>query len=341
MILRASSLIVQDVLAQQDVPAAAPVAQPDTVATFLEAPATTVGDGIARALGLPAFGSGIIITVVSIVAIFFFAWTAIKFIDRITASWLSRYNARPVLDPSRQRAATLSNLFSSAIRYIAWPMAIIMSLSELGLDVGALIATAGVAGLAVGFGAQTLVRDVISGIFLLFDDSIHIGDLIRVGDETGTVEFIGVRLIKIRKYNGELLMVPSGELRMFANGSIGFARAIVVVGLAYEQDLEAILPVVHDIADKWAAENAEFMLEPKPTVHAITELGDSQVSIRIVIQVTPGQQFELERVLRRAIKKEFDSRGIEIPFPRRTIYIKRDADEATGIEAPTPDSSII
>ncbi|NND71464.1 MAG: mechanosensitive ion channel family protein [Rhodothermales bacterium] len=288
-------------------------------------PVNSIGEKLAELLGLPEYGSNMLVVVVTIILIFTLAWIIIKFVDRATRTWEKRYSESEITDPARQRATTLSNLFSSAIRYVAWPMATIMALSEFGLDVGALIATAGIAGLAVGFGAQTLVKDVISGIFLLFDDSIHIGDLITVGNDTGTVEFIGVRLIKVRKFNGELLMVPAGELRTFGNNSIGFARAIINIGVAYEQNLEEILPAVQEIANTWVKENEEIMLEPEPTVQAVTSLGASQVDIRVVIKVVPGQQFELERRLRRAIKKEFDARGIEIPFPRQTIYLKKDA----------------
>ncbi len=283
-----------------------------------------LGETLAETLGLPPYLVVSVVKFLTILGVFVVAWILIKIVDRATRSWLSRYDSAPVTDPYRQRAATLGDLFGSAVRYIAWPMASIMALSELGLDVAALIATAGVAGLAVGFGAQTLVKDVISGIFLLFDDSIHVGDLVRLGSDTGTVEFIGVRLIKIRKFNGELLMVPAGELRTFGNNSIGFARAIVNIGLAYEQDLEEILPVVKEIADEWTAANEDAILEDEATVQSITDFGDSQITIRVVIQVVPGQQFELERQLRRALKKGFDERGIEIPFPRQTVYLRRE-----------------
>ena len=315
----------------QDQAVADSTAVPDTegvvesAASATADPVNTIGEKLAEVLGLPEYGSSIIVSILSIIVIFTFAWIIIKIVDRATNTWEKRFLAEALTDPSRQRASTLSNLFSSAIRYIAWPMASIIALSEVGFDVGALIATAGIAGLAIGFGAQTLVKDVISGIFLLFDDSIHVGDLIRLGDDTGTVEFIGVRLIKVRKFNGELLMVPAGELRTFGNHSIGFSRAIVNIGVAYEQNLEEILPAVQEIANAWAKEHADVMLESEPTVQAITELGASQINIRVVIQVVPGQQFEMERRLRRAIKKEFDARGIEIPFPRQTIYLKQDS----------------
>ncbi len=170
------------------------------------------------------------------------------------------------------------------------------------------------------------MQDFISGIFLLFDDTIHVGDLVSIGAHEGTVEYIGVRLIKVRKFNGELLMVPAGELRTFGNRSIDFMRVIVNVGLAYEQDVEEILPVMQEVANAWAAEHAEILREEAPQVQAITDLAESSVNARIVVLVAPGEQFAAERDLRRRLKSAFDAQNIEIPFPRRTVYMKQVSD---------------
>jgi small conductance mechanosensitive channel len=199
-----------------------------------------------------------------------------------------------------------------------------MILSEVHVDVGALIATAGIAGLAIGFGAQTLVKDVISGVFLLFDDTIHVGDLIRIGNDVGTVEEIGLRLIRVRKFDGELMMIPAGELRTFGNKSIGYVRVIVEIGLSYEQDLDTLLPVIERIAHEWATEHQDILLEESPQVQSVMSFGESSVNVRVVAQVVPGEQFQAERDLRLKLKQEFDRIGIEIPFPRRTIYMRQE-----------------
>ena len=158
------------------------------------------------------------------------------------------------------------------------------------------MAGAGIAGLAVGFGAQTFVKDVIGGLFLLIDDVVHVGDLIRIGDQTGTVEAISLRLLKVRKFDGELLIVPAGELRTFGNKSEGFARAIVEVGVSYEQDVDEVMAALKQVAKEWynAKEDKSQFLE-EPSVMALTGLGDSAVSARIVLQVLPGAQFLAER----------------------------------------------
>jgi small conductance mechanosensitive channel len=256
-------------------------------------------------------------------------------IKRAANRWIEGVQDLDVRDPRRQRATTLGNLLKSIAQYVVWAVVAIMILSEVGVDVGALIATAGVAGLAIGFGAQTLVKDVIGGIFLLFDDIIHVGDLVRVGDTTGTVESIGVRLIKVRTFDGELVMIPAGEIRTFGNKSIDWARVVVPVGLSYEQDVDAILPIMEEVAQAWAEENAGILLEDTPQVQGLLDFGASSVTARVVVQVQPGEQFAAERELRKRLKRTFDERGIEIPFPQRTVHR---IEEASG-PAPTPSSA--
>jgi small conductance mechanosensitive channel len=246
---------------------------------------------------------------------------ALRLIKKATNRWIEGVQELAANDPRRQRAATLGNLLQSIAEYVVWPILGIMILSELGLDIGALLATAGVAGLAIGFGAQTLVKDVIGGIFLLFDDIIHVGDLVSIGNTVGTVEEIGVRLVKVRKFDGELVMIPAGEIRMFGNKSMGWARVVVPVGLSYGQDVDAILPIMEEVASEWAAEHEEILLEDSPTVQGLMDFGDSSVTARVVMQVKPGEQFAAERELRMRLKRAFDERDVEIPFPQRTVHV--------------------
>jgi small conductance mechanosensitive channel len=256
----------------------------------------------------------------------------------------------PSTDPKRQRAVTLGNLLQSIAGYTVWAVAGIMVLSEVGLDIGALIATAGIAGLAIGFGAQTLVKDVIGGVFLLFDDILHVGDLVTINGHTGTVEEIGVRLIKLRKFDGELVMIPAGEVRIFGNKSVQRARAIVPVGLSYGygQDVDAVLPVMERVANEWVAEHEDIVLEESPQVQGLMDFGDSSVTARVVVRVKPGEQFAAERELRQRLKRTFDEKGMEIPFPQRTApVIQSDtpprtpntADEETTSDASASDKS--
>ncbi len=285
------------------------------------------------------FWIGLGTVVLRVALILALALFVIGLVRRLMLRWRAETEDLPAIDPRRQRAFTVSNLIMSATRYVVWTLSVITVLAEIGLDIGPLLAGAGIAGLAIGFGAQTLVKDVISGIFLLFDDIIHVGDLVTYGSTTGTVEGISLRLVKVRKFDGELVMIPAGELRTFGNKSVGFARVIVPVGVSYEQDLDEILEVLAAVASEWAAvpENKEVMLEQAPAVQAVTNLGDSSVEARIVVQVIPGEQFPAERALRAMIKRRFDAEGIEIPFPRRTVYMRQETElPARSIKASPP-----
>jgi len=242
-------------------------------------------------------------------------------VRRGTERWMDNVADLPASDPKRQRAVTLGSLLQSMAGYVVWAVAGIMVLSEVGLDIGALIATAGIAGLAIGFGAQTLVKDVIGGIFLLFDDILHVGDLVTISGHTGTIEEIGVRLIKLRKFDGELVMIPAGEVRIFGNKSVQWARAIVPVGLSYGQDVDDILPIMERVANDWVAEHEDIVLEEAPQVQGLMDFGDSSVTARVVVRVKPGEQYAAERELRQRLKRVFDEKGVEIPFPQRTTHV--------------------
>ena len=317
-------------LAPRPGPAADTAAAADSVGPVLT-PERVAAAG--RRLATEEFWLGVGQTALQVAFAVALALVAISLVTRLKRRWVASVQNDPATDKRRQRVLTTADLLGSVARYAIWTVTIVTVLSIVGFDVRALLAGAGIAGLAIGFGAQTLVKDVISGFFLLFDDTLGNGDLIRIGDDVGTVEYVGLRLIKVRKFDGELLMVPAGELRTFGNKSVGYARAIVPVGLSYEQDAGQALAVLEDVAREWAeTEHARAaMVEEAPQVQALMDLGDSAVTARVIVQVVPGEQFAAERDLRRLIKARFDERGIEIPFPRRTVYVKSEGGgEADG-----------
>jgi len=221
------------------------------------------------------------------------------------------------------RANTLIPLLRSVSKYVIYFISGVMVLRELGVDTTAIIASAGVVGLAIGFGAQSLVKDVLSGAFLLFEGIISVGDSVNVGEHSGTVEVIGLRNIHLRKYSGELRVIPYGEVASFGNFNKGYMRAIVKVGVAYEQDVERGMKALEGIANKWAQENKDIVLEP-PIVQGVLSLGSSDVTLRIAIKVKAMTHWGAERELKRRIKDTFDKKGIEIPFPRQVVYLRRE-----------------
>lgn len=266
------------------------------------------------------------VTAVRVVLILTIAYVLLLVIRRLIKHWQRRFLHLPAIDRRRRRMTTGATLLRSLASYTIWISATLMVLSQIGLDVRPLLAGAGIAGLAIGFGAQTLVRDVISGMFLLFGDIIHVGDSVRIGQDSGVVENISLRLIRLRKYTGELVIIPAGELRTFGNNSMGFARAIVNIGLSYEQNTDETLAALQKVADEWASieENKAVMLENAPHIHAIMDLADSSVNVRVAVQVIPGQQDRCARDLRLLIKRRFDEWGIDIPFPRQVIYLRHE-----------------
>jgi moderate conductance mechanosensitive channel len=223
-----------------------------------------------------------------------------------------------------RRAATYINVVHSIGGYVILFLALVLILRVLGVNYTAILAGAGVAGLAIGFGAQTLIRDFISGFFLLLEDLISVGDYLSIGEISGTVEVVGLRITKIRAFNGTLFVVPNGELTRFGNQNRGHMRAIVSFDLPYEQDAEKGMAVAREAVDRWYAENSDMALEP-PVVAGLLNFGESGVQVRVTVKVVPGQQWAAEQQLRLRIKQAFDSSGTEIPFPRRVVYVRSDS----------------
>lgn len=222
-----------------------------------------------------------------------------------------------------RRAKTIFPLIRNLVKYSIFFVALIMILQVLGVNYSAILAGAGIVGLAVGFGAQSLVKDIISGFFLLFEDTVSVGDVITVSGEGGIVESIGIRNTRYRDFNGLLRVIPNGELTRFGNFNREFMRAVVLVGLAYEQDAEKGMKIALEAAKQWANENKEIVLE-EPFVQGLLDFGSSAVTIRVVVKVKPQTQWVAEFELRQRIKKAFDAAGVEIPFERRVIYTKKE-----------------
>ena len=221
----------------------------------------------------------------------------------------------------QKRVNTLFGLMKKIARFTIFILAFLIILSELGVDMGPLLATAGVLALAVSFGAQSLVKDVISGFFLLAEDQIRVGDIVQIGDHSGTVEDIRIRTIILRDLDGNTHVIPNGAVESFVNMTKGFSRAKLDIGVAYREDLDRIFTLIEE-EGKALAEEKEYrekIIEPL-TVMGLQELGDSALVVRCTMMTTPGDQWQARRRFLYRIKKRFDAEGVEIPFPHRTIY---------------------
>lgn len=194
------------------------------------------------------------------------------------------------------------------------------ALSALGVQVGPLLAGAGVVGVAIGFGAQTLVRDVISGIFFLFDDAFRVGEYIESGNLRGTVESFSLRSIKLRHHRGPLHTVPFGDLKAITNHSRDWVIDKLQVGVTYDTDLDHVKRIIKQVSREIMTdpEVAAVVLEPLKS-QGVARMGDFAIEIRMKFKAKPGEQFIVRRAVYHAIKKAFDANGIQFAFPTVTV----------------------
>jgi len=223
-----------------------------------------------------------------------------------------------------QRAQSLGKITLNTGRIFIILVAGTMILNELGLNVGPLIAGAGIVGLAVGFGAQTLVKDIISGFLILLEDQFAVGDSIQVGSIAGGVEKMTLRATFLRDVNGTLHVIPNGEIRLLANMTKDWSRAVVKVGVAYEEDLAHVLGVLEQIGQQtYQDERFGSQMLEEPTVLGPLDFGDSAVGVRMMVKTLPGKHWGIGRELRRRIKERFEQENIEMPYPQYEIRIRQ------------------
>lgn len=222
---------------------------------------------------------------------------------------------------SERKSKTLYTVCISVARYLVYFLAFCQILSIFGINVASFIAVAGVGSVAIAFGAQSLVQDIITGMFILAEDQFGVGDVITVEGCTGTVESIGIRSTRIRSSDGNLFIVPNGQVKIVTNMSKEFNRAVVDVGVAYESDVDMVIDILEDELLKVFENNSVKGLLKRPDVLGVVELGDSAVVIRITADSAIGENWAIERELRRIIKKRLDKEGVTIPYPQRVVHI--------------------
>jgi len=222
------------------------------------------------------------------------------------------------LNTSDRREDTLSRLLDSVITYVVYFIAIMMVLSVLGIDVKALIAGAGVVGLAVGFGAQSLVKDVISGFFIIFEDQFSVGDHIRIGTFEGNVETIGLRTTKIKSGTGEVHILPNGSITQVTNFSLNNSLAIIDIAISYGEDIERAEKVIGDALQSMQSQYEE--LTKAPELLGIQTMGPTEIVLRVVAETLPMMQAGVSRAIRKDIKLLLDENGIKAPNPNLFLY---------------------
>lgn len=222
------------------------------------------------------------------------------------------------------RATTLMGLFHSTLAIVIVVMTTMIALSEIGVDIGPLIAGAGVLGLAIGFGAQKLVQDVITGVFIQLENAMNVGDFVDVGGNSGTVDRVGIRSVALRDLYGTYHIVPFSSVGAVSNFTRDFGNHIGEYGIAYREDIDfAIEQLKAAFEELEKAEIGENILAPI-NVMGVVALADSSVNIRVQIKTKPGMQWAVGRAYNRLVKLYFDKAGIEIPFPHTTLYFGED-----------------
>jgi small conductance mechanosensitive channel len=221
----------------------------------------------------------------------------------------------------QQRVQTIAGLLSNIAAVVLVIITMLTLLGTFGVSIAPILASVGVLGLAVSFGAQSLVKDVITGIFMLLEGQFGIGDVIRLGDAAGVVEKITLRTTVLRDVFGVVHIIPNGEITRVSNLTKAWSRAVLDIGVAYREDVDRVIAVLRDVGERMHADPdfGALLLEP-PEVPGVESFGDSAVLIRMTAKTLPMKQWEVARELRRRIKKRFDAEGIEIPFPHVTFY---------------------
>jgi small conductance mechanosensitive channel len=262
-----------------------------------------------------SFGSGIIKIIIVLVA----ANIVIR-IGKVAIHNIFKIRNRSPLRTSERREETLSKLLDNVLSYVVYFIALMMILSVLGIDVKALLAGAGIVGLAVGFGAQSLVKDILSGFFIIFEDQFSVGDHIRVGQFEGDVEAIGLRTTKLKNWTGELHILPNGTITQVTNFSLNNSVAAVDVSIAYEENIEKAEKVIRDLLEKLPEQYEDLVKVPE--LLGVQNLGPSEIVLRIIAETLPMKHFYIARMIRKEVKMKLDEHGIEIPFPRLVMYTR-------------------
>lgn len=224
----------------------------------------------------------------------------------------------------KQRAVTLVQVFENVAKILVAVIAIFLILDVGGIDIRPLLAGAGIIGLAIGFGAQNLIRDFLSGFFILLENQYAVGNIVQIGDTTGKVERITMRITILRDMEGAAHIIPHGEIRQVTNFTYTWAQAVIDVGVAYETDLDQAMGIMRAVGEELYKDEAlgQYILET-PRVLGVERFEDSSIIIRMLVKTAPLERMEVARELRRRLKIKFDQEGVEIPFPHRVVMVKK------------------
>ncbi len=241
-------------------------------------------------------------------------------IAKIAVRNIFKVRTHSALRISERREATLVKLLENTLTYVIYFIALMMILGTLNIDVKGLLAGAGIVGLAVGFGAQSLVKDIITGFFIIFEDQFSVGDVVQIGQFQGVVEEIGLRTTKVKSYTGEVNIIPNGSIMEVTNFSLNNSKAVVDVSIAYKGDIDRAEKVIKDLIETFPEKYDQIVGVPE--LLGVENIMATEVVIRVVAETLPMQHYTVARALRKEIKNVLDENGIESPYPKLMMYSK-------------------
>ncbi len=256
-------------------------------------------------------------------------------IDRVVTRAMRRKGR--AREEFKKRVETISHFLSQVARIAVWAIAGFMILSELGVNIGPLLASAGVLGIGIGFGAQSLVKDVLAGMFIIVENQYRKGDVVKIADIGGIVEEVSLRRTILRDLDGIVHVVPNGVITVASNYTKEYSRVNLNISVAYGEDLDRCIDVINRVGLEMAREEywAQAILKP-PAVLRIDNLGDSGIDIKVLGDTKPIRQWEVMGELRKRIKKRFDEEGIEIPWPHTKVYFGNVLEQGRSAKAVEP-----
>lgn len=281
---------------------------------------------------MPSAASLVTFTTLTVITLF-------RVILIIAGAWVLTRLAKPILErleplivkarhkdeaesEAEKRAKTLTQIVWHILRVTLGAVAVMMVLGQLGLQVGPILAGVGIAGLAVGFGAQSLVKDIITGFFFMLENHYRVGDVVRTAGVAGRVETITLRVTTLRDLQGRVHVIPNGQIDTLTNFTKHWSRAVLDIGVAYKEDVDEVMAVLAEVGEELRQDKdfKELIMEPMKMM-GVEDFGESQVTIRMFFTTQPLKQWDVSREFRRRVKRAFDEHGIEFPFPHRTIYM--------------------
>jgi moderate conductance mechanosensitive channel len=264
----------------------------------------------------------VLIILVTSIAMFVIRRVLKKILARMIAKESDPVQASEV----EKRYGAVLQLVSQIVRVLLWGIALMITLKELGIDIAPLLASAGVVGLAVGFGAQNLVRDFVTGFFMIIENQIRIGDTVTINGTSGSVEKITLRTITIRSFDGTQHILPNGIINMVSNSTQQYSYCVFDIGIAYKESVDEVVKLVQNVCQELAVdENYAGDMLDRGEVFGLDSFGDSAIVIKGRIKTVPGKQLLIRREFNRRLKLVFEQNKIEMPFPQRTVWIQKES----------------